>query len=108
MSSEWQELERPADVRELRLSWDKSGSGGPGFNLSLTLERSDGTVVEASFTNVTAFHVDQAMADLPVVLMVYDHRPDGWESHSQLKVADAEQDRRLSFYCSSICVRARA
>lgn len=73
-----------------------------GLSLTLGLLPEDEGLIEATFTEVTGLRVQQQMTELSVVLKVIDHRPDGWEEHSQLQVIDTEQDEQLAFYCSSI------
>lgn len=101
--SDWTELGRPAWVISLRMEWDQApDEDEAGFLLVLGLKRSDDSSVEAKFANVTAFRFEQPHG--LVVLQVDDHRPDGWESRSQLGVWDSEHDEALSFYCSSATI----
>ena len=71
--SDWQELGRPATVRELRPRPGRLGADGPGFRLDLRLERPDGSLLEAVFTYVTSLRIEQVLTDLTIVL--YRVRP---------------------------------
>lgn len=96
----WTELERPAEIRSLRLV-----ETGQGFSLTLDLQREDLSRIEVTFTEVTELRVHQQMRGLSVALKVSDHRPDGWEERSQLHVMDIERgEEQVAFYCSSIVV----